>query len=1161
MRLKHISIYGFKSFADKTEIDVDDNFVAVVGSNGCGKSNLADAIIWALGEPNPRNLRAATSLDVIFSGSAKRKPLGYAEVSLIFDNESGLLPVNTSEVIITRRLDRKGESWFGINGRACRLKDIHELFADTGMGKTGYAVVGQGDIDAALNASAEERRVWIDEAAGVQKYRSRKADALKRLESAVAHLQRVSDVIVELERQREPLREQAESAKKYQEISTELRDIETGLLIKEMVQLANTVDSLSTEIAAKRERATKMRLDADAAEMSVKRLNSEVVLIEEQLEDQRKKLQQQNTAVERSQGKKSLIEQRLESLDEIEASSERDKSASVSRLQSAERNLQMSKKDLEFAKDAVDHWLAKLTQSKQAAKQLAEDLANIERELSKARSKEIDRIERHTQVVHAERRLSEVKRELKGAEDALPALKNALEEAKLAYEKSLEKASECRDRESKLQLAIEEKRDYRKVLEAKRVEKQLQAAEIEGRCQGLRSSLDAYDGLPYGAKNVLNAVSNGHLKGDFVPVSYALTIPSEYAIAIEAALGTSAGDLLTSHSDYAKLAINFLKEKLLGRATFLPLNLLKPLKNEVFSTKTEFIGVASDLVFCSNEHSLAIESILGRTAVVSDLAAAINLAKEGVFQKVVTLDGEVVFGKGAISGGRSRKDASGPVRAATELQKLDDDLFRIKSEYKALVEEVEEQDRMFYELIENLKFIRNEIKTLDLQVYETSKWFTDVREEYTSTTKAIDRMKHEISSILEIQESTTLDLSLKEDVTEIESQRDQILRQAAASSADAEQARQMYENAKTDVDKAFERLRQAELDLNHAQEADRVRLTKLENVNDERDAMRSQLKEIDSEVEQLLKILGESEERLESLQNQRKYMLDECNRLSEDAKQLREAARILEDNAYQEDIQRARSETKRSGLVAKLLEDYEISEEEAFKLFSSIQVAVDAERLAAKLRRELRALGVVNIGAIEAYESVTERYETLVSQRLDILTSKAELDKSIHELDKLTRGAFYETFNKVNETFNEIFNRLFDGGNARLILTDPDNLLESGVEIEVQVPGKRTQRLELLSGGERALSACALLFALFKVKPSPLCILDELDAPLDGRNVARYAELLTEFSQTSQFLVITHNEVTIEAASLWFGLSTQGEPGVSFVLPYRADVKNAVSMR
>jgi chromosome segregation protein len=307
--------------------------------------------------------------------------------------------------------------------------------------------------------------------------------------------------------------------------------------------------------------------------------------------------------------------------------------------------------------------------------------------------------------------------------------------------------------------------------------------------------------------------------------------------------------------------------------------------------------------------------------------------------------------------------------------------------------------------------------------------------------------------------------------------------------------------------------------------------------------------------------LREYEDCFESLQNKRKLMVEERNRLSEAAKELRETARVFEDNAYQEDIQRARSETKRAGLIAKLLEDYEISEEEAFRLFPSIQVATDAERLATKLRREIRSLGSVNIGAIEAYESLTERYETLVTQRSDILTSKEELDKSINELDKLTRGAFYETFNKVNNAFNEMFSRLFDGGHAKLVLTDPDNLLESGVEIEVQVPGKRTQRLELLSGGERALSACALLFALFKVKPSPLCILDELDAPLDGRNVVRYAELLKEFSQTSQFLVITHNEVTIEAASLWFGLSTQGEPGVSFVLPYRADVKAAVSMR
>lgn len=1152
MRLKSIKVFGFKSFADKLEIDVDGNLVAVVGPNGCGKSNIVDAIQWALGEPSPKNLRAAQSTDVIFNGSAKRKALGYAEVSLVFDNEDGTLPIPTTEVVVTRRLDRKGESAYYINRQGCRLKDIYELFADSGLGRTGYAIVSQKDIDAALSAPPAERRIWIDEAAGVQRYRTRKIEALKRLESAVTHLQRVTDVIAEIENQREPLREQAEAARIYKQALASLREVESGLLLKEADDLEKEILRLETSIVDKRRQADSMRKDAEEAEVRSNELGQRIADLEGHIDNLRGVLQTAITSLERAQSKRALAEQRLVSLDELEAHSGKEAEAAKARVERARAAIQAAEKELTEEQKSIELLLTVISGSSEEAKEFAEELERAENKLASARRGEVERIQEEARVSQASERRAAVAREFVGAKDALPEVRAGEQKAEEAVSAARANLEDLRGQEKQLAASRDEENEKLHKVEDERRKTLAQRASLEGRIQGLRATLESFEGLPAGARAVLQAAKDGKLSGDFIPASSAIHVPEKYAIAIESALGASAGDLITSDSKHAKQAIALLKSEGLGRATFLAADLINPRprnKDLDALAKKGAIGVAADLVRFDEKHRLAVELLLGGVVVVENLDAATKLAREPGYRKIATLEGELVFGGGALSGGRSAKQTAGPIRISAQLEEAEREHAKLDGALQGLEAQAAEITRSHLAQVERGAELREKMHEKEEELTEAVHWLAAVREERAATERAIDKLSAEIAGLDDLIARGVPELS-SEAPEELESERNRLLAIAAAKAADAEQARRALEEAREREAAAKARVAHAQTDLEHALQHDQVRESRIKNLGEDRETHRSTVAEAEAEIRSLAASRSEAERNLEEAQDKRRDLLEESFQSAEDAKSWREAARALEDIAYGDDIQRARAETKRSAALSRLLEEYSVDEEDAKRQAPLVELPPDAQRVASRLRREIRELGDVNIGAIEAYERLTERYETLTTQREDILASKAELDKSIAELDRLTRGAFNETFEKVNGAFGEMFSRLFGGGEARLELTEPDNILETGVDVHVQIPGKKTQRLELLSGGERALSACAFLFALFKVKPSPLCVLDELDAPLDGRNVERYVELLKRFSEDSQYIVITHNPTTIEAAPIWFGVTMQ-EPGVSTVIPYR----------
>jgi chromosome segregation protein len=1148
MRLKRVKIFGFKTFADRTEFDLHGNLIAVVGPNGCGKSNLVDAILWGLGEGNARHLRAQNSQDVIFSGSSRRKGVGFAEVTLLFDNEDGALPINSSEVSITRRLTRSGDSEYYINRQSCRLRDVFDLLADSGLGRAGYAIVGQKEIDQALAASADDRRAWVDEAAGVQRYRARKMESLKRLSSAHSHLERVHDILYEIEGQREPLREEAEVATRYKSLLESLRAVESGLLIVEVAKAKRDVDELEVRISESLRLARAESEAAEAADADAKGLTEKTRSVEAELDRLRDSRQVALTRCERSEAALKLGEQKLRTLADLEQNLGEEAEASKLRIKEAELELQ----SLASERDGEDKNLTRVREecsgAGEQARELTTALKQLEQRLSDARLLHNRRLRQDAEVAQLSERRKLVSRELEGVENSLPDLNSAVTSA-LGDEAEIRAKIDAAEKVVANLLQSVSELDKREFDAAQQHRKKLsERATLEGRRQGIEATIEAHEGLNQGAKAVLDAKDRGHLQAAYIPVGEALDVSKEHALAIETALGGAVNDLIVLHERDAKSAIEHLKQNRLGRATFQPIPLMK------FSEPTTDLkrlllhpGVlarASDLVRCAPEHRPVIESLLGRVVVVENLEVALKLAKGTGWNRLVTLEGEVVYSGGAVTGGQTAKQSYGLVQRKA-------DLGAIIGELKSLEKEIASAEKLAGAAASERESIQSQIadaktgvKELQEELKSTREWLHSVQSELTSTERSRQKLALELEQLSKqvFEEIPVMDLQA------LEEERDKLVGQLAARTADAESAAERLREAESRLRQAQSRYEIAERRLLAAREHDKLRERKLTNLGPERERTRLEMAASGKELEAATQARASAEREITGLQAQRSILLREIDAKGDESRKARSHAQTCSESAHQAELSRARIETKRTASVQRLLEEYGIAEEQALEQADGVTVPADAVSLVNRLRREIKAMGDVNVGAVEAYQRLTERFSELTHQREDILGGIKEVEASIRELDKLTRERFVNTFAEVQQAFSEIFSRLFGGGEGRIFLTDEDNVLESGVDIDVMLPGKKRQRLELLSGGERSLCAASFLFALLKVKPSPLVILDEVDAPLDGRNVERFIALLHDFTAISQFILITHNPTTIESAPVWLGVTMQ-EPGVSTLVP------------
>jgi len=1154
MRLKRITIFGFKTFAERTDIDLRGDLIAVVGPNGCGKSNIVDAILWALGEPSPKHLRAQTTTDVIFAGSARRRPLGYAEVTLVFDNEDGTLPVPTAEVVITRKATRAGEGSYAINRQPCRLRDVYDLLADSGLGKSGYAIVTQKEIDQALAASPEDRRAWVDEAAGVQRYRQRKHESFRRLAAAEDHLARIKDILHEVEQQREPLREEAEKARRYKSAADALREVECGMLVVQVADLVREMEAAEASLqrlahTLTQDNGTAVELEGRIATTEGKRRK-----LEEELAAIRAEQHRLSTEADRCEAQQKLNAQRLRGLDELEATLREDATRDERRQGDAAREVEEREAELKAARETLERVRSETAGAGAQADAVRRELADAEKALAAARETHARVAKERAEADHRADRLKEVLRELEGIERAMPDLVAAEQEAKAALEEQEarlqadhDQAATARGELRRLEAAEAEEAQTGRSLATK-------LASLEGRHRAIEHTIETHEGLNHGARAVLEAAERGVLTASYTPVAEAFETDRELALAIETALGAAANDLIVADERAAREGIEFLKRERAGRATFQPLTLMRPSPpNRELSTlahRKGVLGRASELVRCRKEHEPVAESLLGRILIVETLDIALELARTTGWSRLVSLDGEVVHSSGAVTGGTTGKPTFGMVQRKAELGELEREMAGIQQSLAKLAKSGKDRAVAKEAARTTIQEAERAAQGVQRQVAEAARWHREVHHELESTQKSAMRLTAERERL----EAAAGPIAELPGLASLESARDDILKRLAGLAADSDLAAERLKDAEQRLAQAEVLVGQATRRLEAARDGEQSRARKLASLGPERDQLKQANEALEKESEAFRNQRKSKDAEYTGALERRKALEAAIESGAEDLKKCRERIQAATEASHQAELTRARSDARRASVAQRLLEEYGVDETAAIETAPHTVVPSDAVTVVGRLRRELREMGDVNLGAIEAYERLTQRAGELVGQLDDVDASIAQIRASITELDKLTRDRFVDTFAQLEVAFTEMFDRLFGGGSGKLSLSKPDDILDTGIEIDVQLPGKKKQKLELLSGGERSLCATAFLFALLRVKPSPLVILDEVDAPLDGRNVERYADMLRDFSATTQFIFITHNPTTIEAAHIWLGVTMQ-EPGVTSVIPCSVPVE------
>lgn len=1187
MRLKSFSTYGFKSFAEKTEIKFDKGITAVVGPNGSGKSNISDAIRWVLGEQSAKYLRGSKMEDVIFSGSSKRRALGVAEVTVDFDNTDGTLPLDFEQVSITRRLFRSGDSDYAINKKNCRLRDIIDLLADTGLGKGSMSIISQNKIDEILNSRPEERRSIFEEAAGIAKYRLRKKDALKRLDDTAVNLTRISDIRSEVDAQVEPLAQAAAKTQQFNAFSEELRLCRLTVLLHKL----DNMQTINNKLLAQKDEAANEFAQQAAA---YSRKQAELAAIQRDLDklaESYTKLQDaiknKETTLEKLRGQQDVLTERIIQSEKAGVRlDERDKKLEE---QAAERECQMQSLADEF--DTVDKERIKaqlLTEKLQGERDIENRRLQDAKEQNTAAQS--DFFADMQTLLKLRNELHQLEQEQEQRVRRRDALKKSIVEVEKAQEKSEEQYNGLLEKQARNahELELLEK-NYHENKQAKtdvqkrineittlQQECQRRLTEVETAEQSLTRLQAAYDGFGFGSRVVLKAQEPWKEQVCGV-VAELISVEDKYVAAIETALGDGAQNIVTADVATAKQAIKYLKGKG-GRATFLPLDNLqiKKLKdNEVLLKALPGVcGYAIDLVSCDKHVDKAIRFLLGTILVAENMDAALAAAKASNFRiRVVTLAGDVVNVGGSLTGG-SRKHKEGYLTRNIEIKQARKKLKELHQEMLGLQEQLEEQEdnakklrqqeQSLNEELQQLRLRGSELKML-LEQTEQEKLRVgeklalllsdrkDVTNEYLGNRDKLKNLREQVS------EYETKDASAKVQLEELNKQIAQYGSNVTALDNKLQDAKVLLETSTAKVQYINERMQGLDHDTLQirdeiaANDAEKQRLQKTITACQEQ---KIQLKE---EEETVLLALRKIMSGKDDFADKRSSLLNKQYDMQQEGASLKRKSADSESVLRQLELDLTRHNSDYNHAKEQLAEEYQLQEDEARRIDLSawqgkpIDELQKAER---NLTVKISDLGPINAAAIEEYQAVKERSEFLRKQYDDLCIAKENLETVISDINSGMVERFQEAFAKINEYFAQCYIKLFGGGTAVLKLTEPENILDSGIDIEVQPPGKKLQSLYLLSGGERALTVIALLFALLSYLPSPFCVLDEIDAALDDANIQRFANFLREYAADTQFIIITHRKGTMEAADVMYGV-TMEESGVSTLLSVKINAKES----
>ena len=1182
MRLKRLELYGFKTFAEYTELLFPEGITAIVGPNGSGKSNLAEAILWVLGERSLRTLRSSQPQDLIFNGNSSRKPVGLAEVSLTIDNSQGWLPVEFSEITVTRRLHRSGDSEYLLNRQPCRLKDIVNLFLDTGIGKH-ISIITQTEVDAILSLRPEDRRSLLEEVAGIKKYRLRREEALRKLEQTEQNLLRLGDLMYGLELQLEPLAEQVARAQEYLRLEARAQELKLGLLIKDCTLLERrrkrTLEELA-DLDLRLSEAQAALAQAEAAEQETRR---ELSSQEEELAARQQALAELRAASERTEGEIALLQERGQTLREREealATAEAQQMRAMKRRERELRSLRQEQKRLQQAiaerEDNIaarralarDLWET-LEETQVTTTQQREELLRLTADLA---AKERQWEERHTAQGNVTARRAALARERKrlrlaqqAAAEAEQRHLAAVAEAQQALQQAQETLRTLRQQETAAETAQQRVR-------TRLAARQTALSEGGARLRLLEEMARSYEGFYRGVKTVLRGCEAGRLSGRYQVVADLLSVPAEYEVALEAALGGSLQDIVTDTGEQAQAAIEYLKAQRGGRATFLPLDLLTPPKVPAVLRRLRgepgVVGLGLDLVTASPDCEPVLRYLLARVVVVENLKVGLQVRKRvGPAAKIATLEGDLILPSGALTGGSretKRPVLLGRRREIAELRAqmatLQDELQQLTAQEQALARQRETLHTALQEAEQTLNQRRQTLM-------EREKVLLHARHEQSRLQAEQERLQEEEAQLdAGAKEAAAALAVLKEDLAALRAERERLERQVQAAEENLAAQRQQAQDLASEIHAEQVELARLETSLDTVQE--RVQRLQHEKEREaqiaverqeERESLRQQQRKVQRALRRQQGKLAAQREReeelVEALAAHRALREDLLQRLSttlEAARAAREQLQSLQQERHRIELRRAQIEADLAHWERQLAEDYDgLTLTEARQRAREVPNRQAAVEELEALRAQMAAMGPVNLGAIEEQRRLQERLEFLREQQRDLEQARAKLKQVIAEIDATTKSSFLTTFRAVAREFNALFRRLFGAdGDTELVLTTPEDLLNTGVEVIVQLPGKRRQNLLLLSGGERALTAIALLFAMLRVKPSPFCVLDEIDAPLDDANIGKFTQLLREFAQQSQFLVITHNKLTMEVCDTLYGV-TMAEPGVSQVVSYR----------
>jgi len=1181
MRLKRLELVGFKTFADATELVFDRGVTAVIGPNGSGKSNLADALLWVLAERRLSALRATEGSDVIFAGSDGRRSLSVAEVNLTIDNSDGTLPIELSEVCVTRRVHRNGDNEYLLNHRRCRRKDIIDLFLDTGVGRESFTVISQREIDAILSIDATDRRRMIEEVAGIERYRSRRDETLRRLNDTSANLTRLTDLMLNLDLQLEPLFEQKQVAERYQRLRSEANQLKLSLLVKDYDLAARRLARCDEELQGLAEAITAARTALSMAEAAEERARLDLQRADEQATSGRQALGETAEALEQLQTKVRLGEERLTNLtsriDEAAASLERQ-----TRLLGA---LEGEAGDDDTERAAAEARLAELraeaetvngslqdpsaAEAERAAAELRRSVAATADELARLRSG-IETAQ--TRQAQAARRLQETADRQAGSAARQADLQTALTAAEAAVEAA----------QAELQRLRESEREGRSTLESidqRRTSLRDEAADLQGRIGELKAHLDvkraaaaSYEGFYAGVKAVCQARDCGRLRSEYAVVAEVLEVADDCDVAIEAALGARLQDLICETAEDARAAIEFLKQTRSGRATFLPLNSIDAGRQQPSSAALQrlpgVVGAALELVTTDPAYDRARRHLLSDVIVVDDLEAGIAVRRAGFERNtIVTLDGDIIRTRGSMSGGS--RDNRGPNLLAKRRE-----LEEGEQELAARAAELAELRRAEAELVDQRRAAAERGSAALVALEAARQEQSEAERERLATRAAVAQATSEGESLsrsaaeheAEQAEALAQAERLAAELQAAEARRNEVAEALAQAERDAEQSRALRAE-RTEVLAAL-RVEAARVEsrLQGLEQRAQRRARELQAARDEAGRLerhRSEWLTLREQTESALRVDRQAwteqraakEEQTAALQALQAMRLDASSAVEaavKAARQAREDVGTSSEAYHRAELRKAQADSELGHLRDALAEDHAgLTFEQAARQATDIANRQEAAERLQELREAMTAMGDVNLGAIDEYERISQQLVFYRKQKEDLEEARDDLLCVIAEIDEVTEVRLAEAFERVNEEFGKLFERVFGSdGQASLSWTEPEKKLESGVEVMVRLPGKRTQNIMLLSGGERAMCTITLLLAMFRVKPSPFCLLDELDAPLDEANIRKYVALLKEFGQHSQFIVITHNPETTRAADILYGI-TMPAPGVSRAYSHR----------